>query len=805
LVTKQNQLRALILAFLLGILGLGKALLPGRVLLPQDIRTFAPFRETLTPQQQKALDLEAVPQRQDKLLQFLPFDTAVGQSYRRGRIPLWEPRILCGLPLVSQTTSRAFYPTALLFTLFPPAKIYAWIYLLHLVLGGLLAFRLARFMGISLGGSYISLASFELSGFAFAHIHHPMIFFAAVWILPVLECTGRLLRHGVPSRTRLRLALSLAGATALSWLAGFSQASLFLCYISFFATLWVFVLEAFIRKPPHFQPSRFLLVGAGLLIGILFASVQILPSLEAARESSRSPAPLELLRQIALAPVHILEFFLPGLIAPERDILPLPGKVRPSFFALLLLPLSKAKALNSGALNHTEVAMSIGLWPILLGLSTLRPSFTRGPAIRRLWIMALIGILGAMTAPGIAQALHLLPGLSVGDFKRLLILPAFALPFLAGFGFDQWKAKSRLPAYVGITLLLLGGASLLAGPNGLSRLFAWGFDLRFGTGTGRQFLQNLLPGEAATNLAILARTLLLAGGSLLLPTLLRKQRVSLMLCLLAALALERLPHIWNLSPAPSASSLQAPLPLFPTTKGDTLLSSPPKRLIRLEPSGDEARPPQDVRLLPPNLPLLFGLSDTMGYAPIPSRRIRKFFEALEPGSSTQGAGLGCLRQESSLNHPLFELLSPYFILTTADLSEHKQWKLVGSTGKTRLYKNRSPRPLVEILPPNPKAKVQLLSYAPGKIVVKTQLPGDAPPSKLFFREAWAPGWTYEIKGRKTKRGITKPEKILFQSLALPKGAHTIHLIYQPPSFLLGELLSLLGLMLALMAWLLSRF
>ena len=805
MVTKQNQLRALILAILLGLLGLGKALLPGRVLLPQDVRTFAPFRENLDPGQLAALDQEAVPQRQDKLLQFLPFDTAVGQAYRSGHIPLWEPRILCGLPLVSQTTSRAFYPTSFLFALFPPAPLYAWIYLLHLVLGGLLAFRLARFMGISLGGSYVALASFELSGFVFAHIHHPMIFFAAVWILPVLECIGRILRHGLPARARLKLSLALAAATALSWFAGFSQASLFLCYIAFFATLWVFVLEAFIRKPPQFQPSRFVLVGAGLLIGILFASAQILPSLEAARESSRGPAPLDLLRQVALAPAHLLGYFLPGLLAPGSDIVPLPGKVRPSFFALLLLPLSKAKALNSGALNHTEVAMSIGLWPILLALSTLGRRFPRGPAIRRLWVMALVGILGAMCAPGIAQVLHILPGLSVGDFKRLLILPGLALPFLAGFGFDQWKAQSRLPAYAGIALLILGGASLLAGPSGLSQLFATGFDLRFGEGTGAQFLAKLMPGEAAANLSLLTQSLLLAGASLLLPTLLRKQRVSLMLCIVAALAVERLPHIWALSPAPNATSLHAPLPLFPKTKGDTHPWSPPRRLLRLEPSAGAARPPQDVRLLPPNLPLLYGLSDTMGYAPIPSRRVRKFFETLEPGCSTKGAGLGCLRKISSLDHPLFGVLSPHYILTTADLSARKSWELIGSTNKARLYENRNPRPLAEILPPRKGARVRLISYAPGEILVESHLPEGAKPSKLFVREAWAPGWTYEIQGKRTTRGITQPESILFQSLPAPAGTHRIRLLYQPPSFLLGELLSLLGLMLALMAWLLSRF
>ncbi|MFQ5504938.1 MAG: hypothetical protein ACE5F1_09105 [Planctomycetota bacterium] len=190
------QLRAALLALLLGLLFLGPALLPGRTLLPQDPRGFSPFRERISQAERSRIDSEAVPHRRDKLFQFLPFDTAVGEAWSAGRVPLWEPRILCGIPLLAQSTSRAFYPTALLFALFPPAALYAWLYLAHLVLGGWAVYRLARILGAEEQGALLATAALVLSGYVVGHVHHPMIFFSAVWVLPALEQTWALLRPG---------------------------------------------------------------------------------------------------------------------------------------------------------------------------------------------------------------------------------------------------------------------------------------------------------------------------------------------------------------------------------------------------------------------------------------------------------------------------------------------------------------------------------------------------------------------------------------------------------------------------------
>lgn len=196
LLGRPSQVRAAILALLLGILCIGKALLPGRGLLPQDVRALSPFREALAQDTRDRLDAEGVPHGKDKLLQFLPFDQAVAESWRRGRVPLWSPDILCGLPLAAQATSRPFYPTQIFHVLFPSETAYAWVWLLHLVLAGLFMYRLAKLFGAYEEGALLAELSFVLSGYVIGHVHHPMIFFSLIWCLPALEATYRLLEPG---------------------------------------------------------------------------------------------------------------------------------------------------------------------------------------------------------------------------------------------------------------------------------------------------------------------------------------------------------------------------------------------------------------------------------------------------------------------------------------------------------------------------------------------------------------------------------------------------------------------------------
>src|SRR5690349_20681505 len=72
----------------------------------------------------------------DLSLYFYPLESFVREQLRAGVIPLWNPYVLCGQPLVGNPQSWVFYPTTALLPSMP-----VWLYftvntLLHLCLAG---------------------------------------------------------------------------------------------------------------------------------------------------------------------------------------------------------------------------------------------------------------------------------------------------------------------------------------------------------------------------------------------------------------------------------------------------------------------------------------------------------------------------------------------------------------------------------------------------------------------------------------------------------------------------------------------
>ncbi|MDP6424666.1 MAG: hypothetical protein QGG14_07975, partial [Planctomycetota bacterium] len=508
-----RQTRAIFLALALGLCCLGKALVPGYALLPQDVRGFAPLTNALTEDERRAIDAATVPHRRDKVLQFLPYDTAVGESWARGEVPLWEPRMSCGMPLLAQATSRAFYPTAIAFALFNPAGVYAWSYLLHLVLAGLFAYRLARRLGATEAGSLFANGTLVLSSWASAHVHHPMIFFAALWILPALEASHALLRPG--GATRILPMACLTICTCLSWLAGFAQASVLLGYLVLGFTALLLLEDRVAGRGVAWKPA--LLIPLGLGLGTTLAALQLAPTLELSQLASRTPATLEALRASALSPTHWLDLLLPSQLAAPGDMTPRgPDNPRPTWLSLLLVPMERRGPLSAGTFNHTETAVGMGAWALLFAIGALRR--LRDEKVRvGVWFLgsaSLLALLAAVATPGLIDIASLLPGARVGDFRRLLLVPALCLPILAGLGFREPNRSTRVATLViGATI---AGFALLLLTTGEADFATWAAgvqDRRWGLPAGTAS-ENFASGELAANQALLVIGLGCLGAAL---------------------------------------------------------------------------------------------------------------------------------------------------------------------------------------------------------------------------------------------------------------------------------------------------
>jgi len=72
-----------------------------------------------------------------------------------------------------------------------------------------------------------------------------------------------------------------------------------------------------------------------------------------------------------------------------------------------------------------------------------------------------------------------------------------------------------------------------------------------------------------------------------------------------------------------------------------------------------------------------------------------------------------------------------------------------------------------------------------------------PPEYLVIGDNYFPGWTAAVDGRPAP--LLRADYAL-DAVALPAGAHTVELVYRPASFLIGIVLSGIGLGLAATGW-----
>src|SRR5205085_2247256 len=135
-----------------------EAFRPGYVLLPTAIETFPPWDE-LGPPPRPSNPLMA-----DALLLTLPGRAYNLEMLRQGRLPFWNPRILCGYPHLAMIQNNALYPLSAPLDLLPPFTSIAAAAILHLALAGALMDLFLRRAGLGRAAALVGGVAFELNG-----------------------------------------------------------------------------------------------------------------------------------------------------------------------------------------------------------------------------------------------------------------------------------------------------------------------------------------------------------------------------------------------------------------------------------------------------------------------------------------------------------------------------------------------------------------------------------------------------------------------------------------------------------------
>jgi hypothetical protein len=379
------------------------------------------------------------------------------EELRAGRLPLWNHHILCGVVHAANPLTASFYPPNLLAAFIDPLDFLLWSAAFHVVLAGVLfqAWMLAagaRPRAAALGG-----LAFALSGWVSAHLHNTQLVAAAAWI-PFGFAGVEWILNGRPKRGALALALSLA----FQWLAGFSLFAVFGCLaLAIYAVVSLALLRGRTLHERGFFAARIMAAAA---IGLVLASIQVLPTLDARSRAMRTGSKrAELLQGQTFSPGVLTGLALPRWLGDAHDKPvtedPEPDPAHPDQparrdAALLVLghtPEGKVPPINA----FGERTIYAGGPVILLALAGL------GALRRRAALVVLVpATLAAVFAFGLLPPDAVLErlGLNVGAPGRGLLILVLAVPALAAFGLDRLFDDTRAP--VAWTLVRIGGVVL---------------------------------------------------------------------------------------------------------------------------------------------------------------------------------------------------------------------------------------------------------------------------------------------------------------------------------------------------------
>ncbi len=207
-----------------------------------------------------------------------PLAWHVQQSYRAGEIPLWNPYNFAGIPFLAQWNTLALYPPSLIYILLPLPWSLNCFNLLHLYLGGLGMFCLARRWLRDGRAASVAGVAYAFSGLMVSSLMWPNNMAALGW-LPFVLFTGEPAAcEGGKRCLAAALVMALQFLSGAPEIIGLTWAGLLAVILFAQETPAVAAWRRFGRLAPVFV--------AGLGLG----AIQLLPFVELLRHSQRSAA-----------------------------------------------------------------------------------------------------------------------------------------------------------------------------------------------------------------------------------------------------------------------------------------------------------------------------------------------------------------------------------------------------------------------------------------------------------------------------------------------------------------------------------
>jgi hypothetical protein len=764
---------------------------------------------------------------QDIQAYFYPYHVVPARMLANGHLPLWNPYVFSGMPLVGDGQTALFYPPNWLFFLLPPETALNLVVLLQFSIAGVGAYQWGRALGLWVVPATAGALAFMFCGFLSARIVHLSIMSGAALLPWIFVCLERLMR--ARGRHALAWAAALAVALALQAVTGHPQVPV---YTAVAAALFVLVRVAasFRSHGGLASLGSAALVALAYALGYALAAVQLVPWFELARLSVRAAGtPYEFVFGSSTTGADWLLFLFPYLLGAHAESAFAAGPIGIEQSVRIwehsayvgVLPIALA-IVGIGHLVELVVRGSTPrAWPVSPG-----PTDGRVPRRASLVFLVMLLVLGVLMAAGwhtpFSQVIYATPVLgSLRAVERALVLAAFALATLAGFGLQRIvDAPSRL------SWLLWPACLVVAVPAGFV-LHAW---LRPGVpllGIPAEDLARLSVEKAHTAVPLL----LAAAAGLVLAWWSRRPAGRIAVTVALGIIVVDL-AVYAASFTPTASRRMyrlQPQVLHHLPPGDSLFR---KATVIASSNDIDRRSAQHTLAL--SWGMVYGVEDVNGFNSLQPRRYTDYLF----GTGVDDVSYGYLRDERLFREddPVLSSLNVRYVLvpSTERIRLGAHLRQVFDNGRVQLYENphayprayfseqvrvvpdaravlqrvRSPgfdgrrealveSPLDLVIPP---ATGTATAYArrpgPNELVVETST---SETRFLVTSEMHFPGWRAYVGDVETPIHRTN---YLFRGVVVPPGRHVVRFEYRPQSVLAGALVSLFAVaaLSGLMVW-----
>jgi len=715
------------------------------------------------------------------MLQFVPWHQFALEVLKTGHLPLWNPLLGMGAPLLANYQSALLYPPNFLLFLFGPEYGHGVLVTLHLIWAGIGMALLVRRLGLGRLAQVIAGLSYSLSGYLVARTWFISINHAAAWLPWIIYATDRLFES--VSRKNIRQlypsVFLLAVSFSFQWLAGHAQTAFYSLCLSAVWFIWRAISLVTWR-------DRFRTMSAYLSAGVLgfaLTAAQLFPTLEyllnTARAATLDP---ELAMTYSFWPWRALGLLVPDLFGnPSRG----------NYW---------------GYANFWEDAIYIGIIPFIFAILAIVTSLRgKGARFSLGRFLTLISVVTVFLALGKNTSVFPFLFANVPTFDlfhapaRWNLLLVFSLALLAAMGADQWRTPSGRALYW-IRLGTAGAAIVgLAGYLGarwlgdIESTFVRSFAIA-GVGLAFAGLLTLFVDKSRKRL-----TMILAGGILLIDLLIAGSGLNPSISQgvyegnAASVAMFGRSHRLYMT-----ADLEYALKFSQTHRFDTFDPGIDWRVVR------------EIGL--PNTTSLDSVPSANNFDPFVPERYQTWIDVLETLSSTD--------QER-----LYQLMDVAWLASevSGDLRAVRYEPIKNST-RVRLIPNAIPALSAEealrlVINPSFNLDDQVVIETSSATLSQGELGGtyhlleEQDPNRVEMEvttsgSAWLvlsdvmyPGWRVHVDGAEAD---LYHADYLFRGVGVPQGTHAVEFSYQARSFWLGAAVSLPAWVLALLLFILWR-